>query len=73
MTPQTHSEHDSETVGGAKLSVDEFTGRGLEDIHDPLELSGSLQTVILATPKTVPREKVLELFEQEWKYVRGDS
>lgn len=56
---------------GMKLSVDEFTGRGLEKIRDPTELAHSLQTVILATPITVPKEKVLEIFEQEWAYVRG--
>lgn len=56
-----------------KLSVDEFTGRGLEDIKDPTELAHSLQTVIIATPKTVSKEKVLEIFELEWRYVRGDG
>ena len=56
-----------------ELSVDEFTGRGLEQIRDPTELAHSLQTVIIATPKTVSREKVLEIFELEWRYVRGDS
>lgn len=56
---------------GIKISVDEFTGRGLEDIRDPVELSGSLQTVISATPKTVSKEKVIALFELEWRYVRG--
>ena len=54
------------------LTVDEFTVRGLEKIRDPVELSQSLQAVILATPKTVSKEKVLELFEQEWLYCRGD-
>ena len=57
---------------GMKISVDEFTGRGLEKIQNPTELSGSLQAVITATPKTVPKEKVLELFEAEWAYCRGD-
>jgi len=56
---------------GIELTVDEFTGRGLEKIRDPTELAHSLQAVILATPKTVPKSKVLELFEQEWGYVRG--
>ncbi len=55
------------------LSVDEFTGRGLEPIRDPTELAHSLQVIIIATPKTVSKEKVLELFEQEWRYVRGDG
>ena len=56
-----------------RLSVDEFTGRGLKDIRDPVELAGSLQTVIAAMPTAVSKEKVLELFEQEWRYVRGDG
>lgn len=56
-----------------ELSVDEFTGRGLEQIRDPTELAHSLQTVISATPETVSKEKVLEIFELEWRYVRGDS
>lgn len=57
---------------GMKLSVDEFTGRGLEEIRIPRELAHSLQTVILATPITVPKEKVLEIFEQEWAYCGRD-
>jgi len=57
---------------GVKLTVDEFTGRGLEKIQDPTELAHSLQTMILATPITVPKAKVLELFELEWRYCRGD-
>lgn len=56
-----------------ELSVDEFTGRGLEDIKALGELAGALQVVIIATPKTVSKKKVLELFEQEWRYVRGEQ
>ena len=56
-----------------ELSVDEFTGRGLEKIRDPTELSHSLQAVINAIPITVPKAKVLELFELEWRYVRGEG
>ena len=58
---------------GVKLTVDAFTGRGLEKIQNPTELAHSLQTVILATPITVPKEKVLEIFELEWTYVRGGA
>ncbi len=54
-----------------KLSVDEFTGRGLEPIKDLTELAHSLQTVIMATPQTASKEQVLEAFEREWRYVRG--
>lgn len=55
-----------------KLSVDEFTGRGLEKIIDPVELSHALQVIIIAAPETVPKEKSLELFEAEWAYCRGN-
>ena len=60
-------------MSGIELSVDEFTGRGLEDIKAPGELAGALQVVIIATPKTVSKKKVLEIFEQEWQYVRGEQ
>ena len=46
-------------MDGMELSVDEFTGRGLEQIRDPTELAHSLQTVIAATPETVPKTKVV--------------
>ena len=59
-------------MDGMELSVDEFTGRGLEQIRDPTELAHSLQTVIAATSETVPKAKVLELFELEWQYCRGE-
>ena len=55
-----------------ELTVDEVTARGIEKVRDPVELSGLLQAVISATPDTVQKKKVLELFEREWYYCRGD-
>jgi len=55
-----------------ELTVDEVTARGIENARDPVELSGLLQAIIYATPGTVPKKKVLELFEREWCYCRGD-
>ena len=56
-----------------ELTVDELGGRGLEPIRNPGELANSLQAIIIATPDTVPKTKVLEIFEQEWNYVRGED
>lgn len=58
---------------GLKLTVDELTARGIEKIQTPLELDGAFQTIIAATPKTVPQEKVLEIFGCAWVYVRGGN
>ena len=56
-----------------ELTVDEVTGRGIEKIRDPVELSGLLHAIISATPDTVPKKNVLELFMHEWNYCRGDT
>ena len=54
------------------LTVDEFTGRGLEKIRDSPELMWSLNTLIAAIPKTVPKEKVLVMFDEAWQFCGRD-
>ena len=45
-----------------KLTVDEFVGRGVEDIANPVELVCVFNTVLAAIPKRIPDERILSMF-----------
>jgi len=55
-----------------KLTVDEFMGRGLEEIRDPSELIWVFTTVVAAIPESVSKDCVLGMFNDAWVCGRGD-
>ncbi len=57
---------------GEKLSVDELTGRGLEDIHDSIDLMGVFSTVIRTLPNNSTKGAVLMAFDHAWAECRDD-